>query len=60
VGTEDSLKGGTANLADDLAAAEVPTMFEQWPGGHDRPYWRSHIADYLVFYTTPWVERAAY
>ena len=58
VGTEDGLKGGTATLAVDLAAAEIPTTFEQWPGGHDRPYWRSHTADYLAFYTTPWHEHA--
>ena len=58
VGTEDGLKGGTATLAADLAAAEIPTTFEQWPGGHDRPYWRSHTADYLAFYTALWGDKA--
>jgi enterochelin esterase-like enzyme len=54
VGTEDSLKNGTADLAANLTAARVPVTFEQWPGGHNRPYWRRHAADYLAFYTALW------
>jgi enterochelin esterase-like enzyme len=54
VGADDGLKAGVANLAADLTAAEIPTTFEQWPGGHNRPYWRSHTADYLAFYTALW------
>lgn len=54
VGAEDGLKTGVANLAADLTAAEIPTTFEQWPGGHNRPYWRSHTPDYLAFYTALW------
>jgi enterochelin esterase-like enzyme len=54
VGAEDGLKAGVANLAADLTTAEIPTMFERWPGGHNRPYWCSHTADYLAFYTALW------
>jgi hypothetical protein len=25
-----------------------------WPGGHNRPYWGSHVADYLRFYAAAW------
>jgi len=55
-GSEDSLTQGAANLATHLAAADVPTQFEQWPGGHNRAYWRRHTADYLAFYTASWVD----
>ena len=54
VGTEDSLRAGVAQLAAALTAAEIPNTLEQWPGGHDRPYWRSHVSDYLTFYTASW------
>lgn len=54
VGTEDSLRAGVINFAAELTAAEIPNTFEQWPGGHNRPYWRSHTADYLAFYTAAW------
>lgn len=54
VGAEDGLKAGVANLAADLTTAEIPITFEQWPGGHNRPYWRSHTGDYLAFYTVLW------
>lgn len=54
VGDDDSLRTGTANLADELSTAGVPVTVEQWQGRHDRPYWQRHTAAYLDFYTALW------
>lgn len=56
VGDDDSLKPGTADLASRLAAANVSVTLEQWPGQHNRAYWRMHTPDYLAFYAAPWQE----
>ena len=52
VGDQDSLKAGDASLAAALQADGVSTVFNQWPGGHNRAYWREHVPDYLAFYTS--------
>jgi len=54
VGNDDSLRAGTANLADELNVAGIPVTFEQWSGKHERSYWRRHTAAYLTFYTALW------
>ncbi len=52
VGDQDSLKSGDASLAAALKAGGVSTVFNQWPGGHNRVYWREHVPDYLAFYAS--------
>ena len=52
VGDQDSLKSGDAGLAADLKVDGVSTVFNQWPGGHNRAYWREHVPDYLNFYAS--------
>ena len=52
VGDQDSLKSGGASLAAVLQADGVSTAFNQWPGGHNRAYWREHVPDYLTFYAS--------
>jgi enterochelin esterase-like enzyme len=50
VGMSDDLRFGTAQLADILVARSVPVNFAINPGGHNRPYWRTHTEEYLRFY----------
>ena len=52
VGDQDSLKAGDASLAAALRADGVSTVSNQWPGGHNRAYWREHVPDYLAFYAS--------
>ncbi len=52
VGDQDNLKMGDANLAAALKAGGVSTVFNQWPGSHNRAYWRQHVSDYLAFYAS--------
>jgi enterochelin esterase-like enzyme len=33
-----------------LEAHDLKPAFHLYPGGHDRPYWRAHTAEYLAFY----------
>ncbi len=52
VGDQDSLKSGDAGLAAVLKADGVSTIFNQWPGGHNRAYWGAHVPAYLSFYAS--------
>lgn len=49
-GTEDLLIAENRQLHRDLTAASVPHAYEEFPGGHDWPYWEAHIADSLRFF----------
>jgi enterochelin esterase-like enzyme len=50
VGASDGLRHDVRALADALTIAGVPHRFTISAGGHDRPYWRAHMAKYLEFY----------
>ena len=49
-GSADPLRSGAALLAQRLRSGGAAVSLAVNPGGHDRPYWRSHTADYLQFY----------
>ncbi len=49
VGYADPLAAGARQLADALQARGLDVSFTINPGGHNRPYWRSHTGDYLRF-----------
>ena len=51
VGQSDDLRRSSEILAARLAAGTTRAELHVWPGQHDRAYWRSHVADYLRFYT---------
>jgi enterochelin esterase-like enzyme len=51
VGDMDSLRASTEQLAGTLRARALAVTLNVNHGGHDRPYWRAHTADYLRFYT---------
>jgi enterochelin esterase-like enzyme len=49
-GNLDSLRASTEQLAGALNARGLAVALTISPGSHNRPYWRSHTADYLRFY----------
>lgn len=59
VGDGDGLAGLVAALHGALDAAGVDHAYEHGPGGHDRAYWGSHVAEYLRWYTAPWLAEQA-
>ncbi len=54
VGLDDPLKERVIVLARALDHARVITTLVTSPGGHNRAYWRRHLATYLDFYTANW------
>jgi enterochelin esterase-like enzyme len=54
VGSTDPLRPGMEALAATLRAKQFALVFHIYPGGHDRPYWRSLTAEYLSFYAAAW------
>lgn len=49
VGTEDYLLPMNRSFRDRMAALQVPLRYAEWPGRHDWPYWRAHLAEGLRF-----------
>ena len=49
-GDLDSLRASAEQLAGALQARGLAVTVTISPGGHNRPYWRSHTAEYLRFY----------
>lgn len=50
VGDDDALADATASTASMLRASGIDVAERHWHGGHDRPYWRAHLPDYLAFH----------
>jgi len=57
VGRDDPLAPGVTAFANALAAQGLRPVFHLYPGGHNRPYWRLHTAEYLRFYAANWATR---
>ncbi len=51
-GTEDELISGNRKLHEQLLAASIDHVYEEFPGGHEWPYWEEHLADTLRFFFT--------
>jgi putative tributyrin esterase len=49
-GTGDGLLAGNRALHAALDARGVEHVYEEFPGGHDWPYWKLHLADTLRFF----------
>ena len=49
-GVADELIGANRILHGQLQAAGIPHTYEEFPGGHEWPYWTEHIADTLRFF----------
>lgn len=50
VGDDDPLHDRAPALAAMIRAAGASVEEHYWPGGHDRPYWRRHLGEYLTFH----------
>jgi len=49
-GTEDLLIEENRTLHRELDARGIPHVYEEFPGGHEWPYWERHLADTLRFF----------
>lgn len=49
-GTEDLLVEENRQLHRDLDARGIPHAYEEFPGGHEWPYWEIHLEDTLRFF----------
>jgi S-formylglutathione hydrolase FrmB len=49
-GTGDGLLAGNRALHAALEARGIAHVYEEFPGGHDWPYWKLHVADSLRFF----------
>jgi predicted esterase len=49
-GDRDPLRPPARRLADELRRVGVDVTTQWDAGGHDRPYWRAHLAAYLAFH----------
>lgn len=49
-GTEDPLLDANRDLHRALDAAGVAHAYEEFPGGHEWPYWETHLVDTLRFF----------
>ena len=47
VGTEDPFADQNRALVDTLRKLNVSLAYREWPGGHDRTYWRAHAGEGL-------------
>ena len=54
VGQDDSLAASVNAFSAALEAHGLTPIFHVYPGGHTRPYWRAHTAEYLIFYSGAW------
>jgi S-formylglutathione hydrolase FrmB len=55
VAQDDSLRPGVDDLARRWRARGVAVELPVAPGRHDRPYWRSQMENYLLFYAKGWL-----
>jgi putative tributyrin esterase len=51
-GTEDELIDANRDLHRQLLAMKIPHTYEEFPGGHDWPYWAEHVRQTLEFCKT--------
>jgi len=51
-GAEDVLLPQNRALHAALEAEGLPHLYEEFPGGHDWPYWQTHVADSLRYFAS--------
>jgi enterochelin esterase-like enzyme len=49
-GTEDPLLDASRRLHEELVRQNVVHVYQEFPGAHDWDYWKTHLADTLVFF----------
>lgn len=51
-GTDDSLLRYNRELRANLEKAGIPHVYQEYPGGHEWPYWAEHVVDSLKFFAS--------
>jgi len=51
-GTDDPLLSYNRDLSEQLKRGGIAHTYEEFPGGHEWPYWEKHLADMLRFFAT--------
>ncbi len=54
IGRSDSEINNALDFETLLTNQHIPHEFHLFPGYHDEDYWRSHLEDYLFWYTRDW------
>lgn len=49
-GVDDDLIEANRLLHQQLSKAEIDHIYEEFPGGHEWPYWEKHLVDTLLFF----------
>jgi len=49
-GTQDPLLDASRRLHDELVRQNVVHLYQEYPGAHDWTYWKTHLADTLLFF----------
>ena len=49
-GTEDPLLQFSRDLSNQMKNAGMVHEYAEFPGGHEWPYWETHLADMLLFF----------
>ncbi|WP_019990730.1 alpha/beta hydrolase [Rudanella lutea] len=49
-GTDDTLLAANRTLHETLRQAGIPHEYAEYPGGHEWPYWETHLEDTLLFF----------
>lgn len=49
-GTTDELIQANRSLHEELQAAHLPHRYEEFPGGHEWPYWQEHVRKTFLFF----------
>lgn len=54
IGTKDLDLESTTSFEERLMALHIPHEWHLFPGFHDEDYWKSHLEDYLRWYSAQW------
>lgn len=49
-GVADELLQANRTLHEEMAAAEIPHDYEEYPGGHEWPYWQEYVKKTFLFF----------
>ena len=59
IGEDDTNLANAQSLHEYFISQEIPHEWRLYPGLHDEHYWRSHLEEYLKWYSAGWSEKLA-
>jgi enterochelin esterase-like enzyme len=57
IGEDDNNLADAQALHEYLLGQEIPHEWRLYPGLHDEHYWRSHLEEYLKWFSEGWTEQ---